>query len=177
MPQKRSTSVSGHMSRCAISRLMHRSNSFIRSPRRHSAMSNGGTVRPNTLAVLRLMISSTLVDFLDRQFGWLVALENTSGVDASQTARIRNTGAVANQAPAATNWRNSLIAGTKWRIANAGSAWPLKNASVPIRSAPVRFWRSTSASVLACRNPTSWPNPREFDSPSITQPAHTGVFP
>jgi hypothetical protein len=33
------------------------------------------------LAVLRLMISSTLVDLLDRQFGWLVALENTSGGD------------------------------------------------------------------------------------------------
>ena len=50
------------------------------------------------MAVLRLMISSTLVDLLDRQFGWLVALESTSGVDASQTARIRNTTAVANQA-------------------------------------------------------------------------------
>ena len=53
----------------ATSRLMHRSNSFIRSPRRHSAMSGGGTVRPMTLAVLRLMISSTLVDLRDRQFG------------------------------------------------------------------------------------------------------------
>jgi len=31
------------------------------------------------------MINSTLVDLLDRQFGWLVALENTSGVDASRT--------------------------------------------------------------------------------------------
>ena len=45
------------ISRCATSRLMHRSGSFIRSPRWHSAMSGGGTVRPITLAVLRLMIS------------------------------------------------------------------------------------------------------------------------
>jgi hypothetical protein len=35
---------------------------------------------------------------LDRRFGSLVALENTSGIDTSQTAQIRNTAAVANQA-------------------------------------------------------------------------------
>jgi hypothetical protein len=41
--------------------------------RRHSEAEHLGS--------LRLMISSTLVDLLDRQFGWLVALENTSGGD------------------------------------------------------------------------------------------------
>jgi hypothetical protein len=103
---------------------MHRSRQQVYSitSSAQCAMSGGGTVRPITLAVLRLRISSTLVDLLDRQFGWLVALENTSGVDARQTARIRNTAAVANQA--------------------------------------------------AGRH-----EPREFDSPSITQQAHTGVCP
>jgi len=57
-----------------------------------------------------------------------------------------------------------------------------ERASVPVRSAPARLWKnvvkvsSTSASVLACRNPYKLAEPREFDSPGITQPAHTGVF-
>ena len=60
--------------------------------------SESGTVRPSALAVLRLMISSTLVGLLHRQVGRLLALEDAAGVDADQTVRLRNAASVAHQA-------------------------------------------------------------------------------
>ena len=60
--------------------------------------SGSGTVMPSALAVLRLMIISTLVDLLDRQVGRLVALENAAGVAAGETKGVGRAGAVAHQA-------------------------------------------------------------------------------
>ena len=68
----------------------------ITSSARPSSVS--GTVRPSALAVLRLMISSTLVDLLDRQVGRLLAVENAAGVDADQTEAFRIIASVAHQA-------------------------------------------------------------------------------
>ena len=44
------------------------------------ASSDGGTVRPSALAVLRLITSSYLVGRLYRQIGWLFAFENTINI-------------------------------------------------------------------------------------------------
>ena len=61
----------------------------------------------------------------------------------------------------------------------AGLAWPLTNASVRIGSAPPRLRRNGVTSASGARVPQSYKlaEPREVDSPSITQPAQTGVFP
>src|SRR5262245_21468586 len=49
---------------------------------------------PSALAVCRLMTNSNLVD---RQFGGLAALENSTRVDTYLTPRIRNIGPIAHQ--------------------------------------------------------------------------------
>ena len=44
---------------------------------------------PSSLAVLRLMTSSTFVDLLDRQVSRLLALENPTDIDAEMAKRLR----------------------------------------------------------------------------------------
>ena len=95
-------------------------------------------MRPSALAVLRLMTSSTFVACCDRQVGRLLALENPAGVDAGLTVRVRKIAAVAHQAAGHGELAILEIAGTAWRTASAASCSLrlLKNASVPITSAP-----------------------------------------
>ena len=53
------------------------------------ASSDGGTIRPSILAVLRLITNSNLVGLYDRQVGGLRALEDAAGIDANLTIGIR----------------------------------------------------------------------------------------
>src|SRR5262249_10280903 len=73
---------------------LHRCNHSITSSAR--PMSGSGIVRPRTLAVIRLMISST---FTACWTGWLVALEDAANIDATQAIGIDIARAVAHQPP------------------------------------------------------------------------------
>jgi hypothetical protein len=64
---------------------------FIRSARRR-----GRATRD--LAVLRLTISSTFVDWITGKSARLLAFENTAGVEANQTVNFRKTGSIACEA-------------------------------------------------------------------------------
>ena len=79
---------------------------------------------------------------LDRQVGGLLALENPAGVDAGLTVRIRKAGSVAHQA--ASRGELAKLVDRGHRVADASAASCsrrlLKNASVPITSAPARSW-------------------------------------
>ena len=104
-PQKgdvRFTPQNGHV-RCkqecwlrANSGLMQCSSQSMTSSARGS--SDGGIVRPNAFAVLRLITKLKPVHLHDRQVGGLFAAEKSPGVDASLPITFRDARSVAHQA-------------------------------------------------------------------------------
>jgi hypothetical protein len=81
------------------------------------------------------MISSTFRCLLDWQLSRLLAFENSAGIDANLTVRVRKTAAIPheNRLPLQTRDTERLQA-TEWRSANAANSSLLlmKKASVPI---------------------------------------------
>ena len=63
------------------------------------------------------MTNSNLLGLHDRQVRRLLALEDTAGIDADLTIRVRNAGSVAHQPAGFGIFTRRIVAGTAWRAA------------------------------------------------------------